>query len=375
MNAHSRIAVAEPPLRSEIVALRADTIERIDGWEAVAARPSEPNSFAERWFVEASVRRLDVPTAARLLIVREEGQLIGLMPICIASKYGRMPVRHVENWLHYNSFFGAPLVRRGFESFFWHRALALLDADPDVPAFLHLVAFDGNGPLAGALLGARRGSAVVHRSTRALLASDLDPAAYYAATVRKKKRKEIGRLQSRLAELGDVAARRLTPGDRLDDWIDAFLRLERSGWKGRAGAALANDERTAAFMRDAMSGAFAAGRLEVVRLDLGDRPIAMLVNFLAPPGSFSFKIAFDEEFARFSPGVLIQLANYDLLDLPGVDWMDSCAVENHPMINSMWGERRRLVRISVPLRGWRRRATFAACRTLETISATTRRLR
>ena len=342
-------------------------------WDAVAARASEPNAFAERWFVEASTRHLDVPADAKMLIVRAEDQLIGMMPIIIAPKYGRMSVRHVENWLHYNSFFGAPLVRRSFETYFWHRALDLLDADSTAPAFLHLVALDGHGPLAQALLRARKGSAVVHRSTRAMLQSDLTPTEYYETTVRKKKRKEIGRLQHRLAETGSVNFNRLSNAGDIDMWIDAFLALEASGWKGRDGAALANARDTEGFVRDAMRGAFAAGRLEIIRLDVDGRVIAMLVNFLTAPGSFSFKIAFDEEFARFSPGVLIQLENLKILETPQIDWMDSCAVEDHPMINSLWGERREIVRISVPLKGKRRRATFAACRALETASALVRR--
>lgn len=374
MNALLGYPVATPAVRrrSEIVPLRAYLDDPDSAWDAVAARPSEANAFAERWFVEAGVRNLSLPADARMLVVRAEGQLIGLMPICVSGKYGRMPVRHVENWLHYNCFFGAPLVRRSFEAYFWHRALSLLDADRGAPSFLHLVALDGQGPLTQALLRARRGSAIVHRSTRALLASDLSPAAYYETTVRKKKRKELGRLQHRLAETGTVGFTRLAGNDELEPWIDAFLALEASGWKGREGAALANARETEAFVRDALRGAFVAGRLEMIRLDVDTRPIAMLVNFLTPPGSFSFKIAFDEDFARFSPGVLVQLENLKILESPTVDWMDSCAVEDHPMINSLWGQRRELVRVSVPLKGSRRRITFAACRTLERVSALAR---
>lgn len=362
-----------PRRRSEIVPLRDYLSDPDAGWDAVVARPSEPNAFLERWFMEASVRHLDLPVDARMLVVRAEDQLIGMMPIMVASRYGRMAVRHVENWLHYNSFFGAPLVRRSFESYFWHRALELLDADPGAPSFLHLVAMDGQGPLAEALLKARRGAAVVHRSSRAMLQSDLPSCEYYEKTVRKKKRKEIGRLQSRLAEIGQVRFCRLLDHEGLDAWIDTFIALEASGWKGREGAALANDRQTKNFVCDALRGAYATGRLEMIRLEVDRRVIAMLVNFLTPPGSFSFKIAFDEEFARFSPGVLIQLENLKILETRGIDWMDSCAVEDHPMINSLWAERREIVRISVPLRGKRRRATFATCRMLERASALVRK--
>lgn len=74
-------------------------------------------------------------------------------------------------------------------------------------------------------------------------------------------------------------------------------------------------------------------------LDLDERPLALLINFFAPPG-FSFKTAFDEDYARFSPGVLLQQANLDLLDDPAIAWVDSCAAPGHPMIDSVWRERR-----------------------------------
>jgi Acetyltransferase (GNAT) domain len=100
------------------------------------------------------------------------------------------------------------------------------------------------------------------------------------------------------------------------------------------------------------------------------RAIAMLINFRTPPGSWSFKIAYDEELARFSPGVLIELENLKrVLGDPAIDWMDSCAVADHPMINSLWGERRSIVQITVPLSGVRRRFTHALCRSAERASA------
>ena len=85
-----------------------------------------------------------------------------------------------------------------------------------------------------------------------------------------------------------------------------------------------------------MTGAADAGKLDMRALDLGGRPLAMLVNFLCPPGGFSFKTAFDEDYARFSPGVLLQRENLALLDRSGIDWTDSCAAADHPMIERIW---------------------------------------
>lgn len=348
-------------------------------WQALANDAAEANCFAEPWFMAASLAHLAADDALKLVEVRGSGgELLGLLPVGVGADYGRMRVRHLRNWKHHHHFLGTPLIRAGHERAVWAALLDCFDAADWAPGFLHLNGLVEGGPVHAGLAAAaaaRGGCAVVHRELRAELRSDLSPDEYYAHTVRKKKRKEIQRLANRLAELGAVATRGLERADEIAPWCDAFLALERSGWKGRAGSALACAPETEAFFRDAVAGAFAAGRLDFIRIDLDDAPIAMLVNFLAPPGSFSFKIAFDEAYARFSPGVLIQRENLRVLARDDIAWMDSCAAENHPMIDSLWGERRSIVRVTVPLRGLRRRLTHAICRALETAAAFRRRLR
>lgn len=102
----------------------------------------------------------------------------------------------------------------------------------------------------------------------------------------------------------------------------------------------------------------------------------MLINFIRPPGAYSFKIAYDEALARFSPGVMIEIENLKrFLTDSQAEWMDSCANENHPMINSLWMERRTLVQVAIPLKGVKRRMVYSICRTLETLSALVRQLK
>ncbi|MEA3017885.1 MAG: hypothetical protein QOI38_2607 [Sphingomonadales bacterium] len=337
-------------------------------WQALAGHASEPNCFQEPWFVRAGLAHLATEGDVRLIEARD-GELIGVIPLCVRSSLGRIPAPNVQNWRHHNDFLGTPLIRAGREADFWAALLAYLDEAPWARGFFHLNGLVEGGAVhaglsaAAAALG--RPAAVVQRQKRAALASNLSPEAYLEQTVRKKKRKELKRLAARLAELGSVASRTLAPGEDWRPWCDAFLALERSGWKGRNGSALACAPEREAFFRDALAGAAAAGRLQLRSLELDGRPIAMLVNFLVPPGSFSFKIAFDEDYARFSPGVLIQIDNLDILSRGDIGWMDSCAAENHPMIDSLWGERRTIARVSVPLRGVRRRLIYTACRLVE----------
>ena len=352
-------------------------------WSDLSANASEPNAFAEPWFAAAALRHLDPACDIHMLEVWSgcEGEqvLIGLLPLRVSRAYGRIPVKFVENWLHFHSFLGTPPVRAGRERDFWLAALTALDRSAWATNFIHLRALVEGGPVHRGLIEAAnqlgRPCDIVYKTERALLQSSLSPQDYYQRTVRKKKRKELKRLSSRLAELGAVETRTLEAEADLTHWCDAFLALERSGWKGESGSALGCSRSTELFFREALAGAFAAGKLEFLRLDLDGRPIAMLVNFLTAPGSFSFKIAFDEDYARFSPGVLIQIENLRILARGEVRWMDSCAAAEHPMINSLWGERRPIVRVTVPLGRPLHRLVFRVCRLLENGSAQLRRVR
>ncbi len=341
-------------------------------WEALANDASEPNPFAESWFVRPAIRHLGVEPQDKMISVWHGSALIGLVPVTTTARYGRMPIRHVENWIHYHCFAGTPLIRRGAEWAFWSVVIDALDRADWARNFVHIVGLNADGPVHQGLCDVRRAD-IVHQSERAMLSSTLDPESYHIATVRPKKRKELRRLRSRLDQLGQVKFCRLVEGDRLTPWIDNFLALESSGWKGRDGSALKANPATSAFFSEAIEGASRTGRLDMTCLAVDDKPIAMLVNFMTPPGAFAFKIAFDETFARFSPGVLLAIEYHKGLNRDDIDWTDSCAAEDHPMINSLWGERRKLVRVTVPLSGTRRQAVFQAARTIETIASKLRR--
>lgn len=353
------------PLTVRVVDPLSLSPELAAAWDRLAGEASEPNPFAERWCLQSALHLLDPERQARLVLVRDggDGPVIGIMPLAPAAHYGRLPLRHVTGWAHPNHFLGIPLVRAGFESLFWSILLGWCDAAPWARTLVQMPRLPEDGPLHRALIDVARvrgGEAeVVHREERALLESNLSPADYWDAAVRAKKRKELRRQANRLAEQGAVQFRRWQAGDQLDPWIDAFLDLEARGWKGRAGSALASHSDTTAWFRAILTAAGEAGKLDIRALDLNGRPLAMLVNFFAPPGGFSFKTAFDEDYARFSPGVLLQQVNLDLLDDPRIDWVDSCAAPGHPMIDSVWRERRALVWVNVSLSAAPDRLRFA----------------
>ena len=353
------------------------SVERVDAlaetlraeWQALELEAAEPNSFAEWWFASASVRHLAPAAGVRLALVRRAGRLIGAALLHCEEQYGRARIPHVENWLHCNQFVGAPLVRRGEEEAFWRAILLMLDSADWAPSFLHLWGMVEGGAVvrglesAAAALG--RACPRVHRRRRAAMASTLPAADYLARNLSSKRRSELGRRRRRLAELGRLEVRVLDSADELDGWCDDFLRLEGSGWKGVEGSALACSPARADFFREAIAGAHGEGRLHFLRMDLDGRPIAMITAFLAPPGAFGFKTAFDEGFARYSPGVLLQLDNLAALRRPGIEWIDSCSGDDQTSLNGLWSESREIVQLTVRLAGARRLITFAAACALD----------
>ncbi|WP_260922715.1 GNAT family N-acetyltransferase [Novosphingobium sp. 9] len=302
-----------------------------------------------------------------------EGRLAGLLPVIRAPRYYRYPLPQLASWVHDNCFLGAPLVERGCEVAFWRALLAWADRRAGTSLFLHLRSLPLSGPLHDALetvlTEQGRPGAVVHREARALLASDLSPEAYLEASLTGKKRKELRRQSARLSELGHVAVERQEDGEGIAAWCEEFLALEAKGWKGEAGSALASAPGTRALFVESLAGAAGQGRLERLTLRLNGGPIAMLASFLTSPGAFSYKTAFDESFARYSPGVLLQRENLAMLERPGIDWTDSCASADHPMIDHLWRERRVVGRYSIAIGGALRRALFTRLLRAETARA------
>ncbi len=338
----------------------------ITAWDNLADNAAEANPFNESWFLLSALRQFDPNGKVQLAQIWTEaegkGQLIGLMPIASEKNYGRWPFPHLTNWLHYNAFSGVPLVRRGYEHQFWRILLPRLDANAGSNLFFHINGIIADGPLAVALAeiasDQSRRFAEVHRMERALLLPGLSSDAYFEHNVRGKKRKELRRQKNRLSEIGALTFDRKTDAADLAEWIESFLVLENSGWKGAEGSALSCSVQTRNLFADALSGAATQGKLERLTYRLDGRPIAMLANFHTAGGSFSFKTAFDEDLSRFSPGVLLQIENFDLLDRPGFQYCDSCAAEGHPMIDGLWSDRRAIGRYSVAIGGGLRRATF-----------------
>jgi CelD/BcsL family acetyltransferase involved in cellulose biosynthesis len=312
-------------------------------WEALAAAALEPNPFFEHWLLLPALRAFGARHDVRIVCVWRGAELCGLFPFQLASRYKGLPIRALDSWRNPHGLLGTPLIARDrgrecFSALFrWLRGqrIATLVQFSYVPA---------GGPVHQALIDAlntgRHASRLADIYSRGLLCRDENADAYINSALSVQSRQKLRRSEKRLHEQGRVTHRVLKPGDDVQVWIDDFLRVEASGWKGARGSALSCTETNRRFINEAFTTAFKRGRLVMVGIDVGGLPIARYSGFVAGEGSFAFKTAYDENFRRFAPGLLAELDMIRAFHaLPGVRWMDSITGPSNSTIDRLWKHR------------------------------------
>ena len=318
--------------------------------EALAAACDDTNSQYEIYALAPAMEHLRGGTDVRVALLwsdaNESGkrELVGAVPYRVTYGYFGLPLPVWRAWYHIHSYICTPLLKRGHERHALRRFLAL--ADQAGAAFVEFPMFEAGSAFDAALVEIaerqQRHVAETDRHERAFLKSGLTEEEYLATHIRKKKRKEFNRLWNRLSELGELRLA-VHDGTNVEDWLNRFLRLEAGGWKGKRGTALKADAEQRAYFEKLCRGAAAQGKLHCTEITLDGKPLAMLSSFRAGSGLYTFKIAFDEAYSRYSPGVLLMLKLIgEVLRDNRTAWADSCAIPGHPMIDHIWAERRQM---------------------------------
>jgi len=337
--------------RLDAAALR----ELLPDWEALAADAAEPNPFYEHWMLLPALEAYGVRDF-HSLAVWDSGTLIGLFPLRAQRHFHGLPVRSLGCWRHRNMLlWGVPLVRAKSAA----KCIAALLESGRAP----LVEFDwisAGGPFYGALVEAAAGCGATWAPsdayTRAVLLRERDPRPRFNSNMKNNLR----RWQARLAPHGEVTPVRLAPGDDVAAWTEEFMRLETSGWKGRAGSALACREDDRRFTEQVFAEAHRRGRLAITGLDLDGRPLARHCMLIAGEGAFTYKIAYDETHEKCSPGILGEVDNVrQFMEAPGPRWIDSNTARENTSYGRVWKDRITVQRVAVGTGGAGRLAVAA----------------
>jgi CelD/BcsL family acetyltransferase involved in cellulose biosynthesis len=309
-------------------------------WRALATQALEPNVFYDPVFALAAAPVFGNPGA--VLVWSKSDTLIGLFPARIERRYGMIAT--LTGWTHPYAPFGAPLVDRDEADAAIAGFLDHVEANEKLPALVMLpfVATEGAFAAALATVLLRRGGAmeIFGAHQRALLAPENARRVYLDHAVPHKKLKELRRQRRRLLEQGPLQTVFAHGADEIPRALAHHLALEASGWKGQRGSAAGQDGAVRGFIESALGALAADGNVRIARLMQNGHAIATAITLRSGASAWFWKIAYDEDFARYSPGVQLSLdLTEHLLTEPEIQRVDSCATADHPMIDHLWRER------------------------------------
>ncbi len=279
-----------------------------------------------------------------VLLAWEEGvepaRLVGLWALQKRSVMTFWPARLEARPYNY-AFLSTPVIDPAFAGEVVPAFFAAIRNDPALPNVVSLKEMDADSQAYAAIQKTIADEHHAHLTlTRSLRPSvSREKGVKNSGSTRKKLRQDWNRL-SALGRLEMVNER---TADATKAAYEQFLDLEKRSWKGDKGTAILCSERDAEFTRRLIDDLAAEGNASVALLRLDGRAIAAQVLMYCGTTAFTWKIAFDAEFAKYSPGVLlVDKMTEQLFAETDVQAIDSCSAEGSFMAQ-IWTGRKTMV--------------------------------
>ncbi len=330
----------------------------VSQWRTLAERAVEPNGYyLPDWELAVNAFASGRTGASALGAWSDAAQdgaarLIGLMPVVAMSRAYKIPLPALASAHPYGTLC-TPLLDRDAAP---AAAAQLMRAARKAGAhalILREISLDGAAMKAFDEVLRHEGLRphVLQSHLRACLDATRDADQLLRDALGHKKLKELRRQRHRLAEYGAIRFEVARRPQQVAAALETFLGLEASGWKGKRGTALMQDEGDVSFIRRAAPALAANGQCEIVTLHADIMPVAAAIVLRHQDRAFYFKLGIDERFAKFSPGVQLTLdLTRHLCADPAIATADSTAAADHPMINPIWRGRFAIGDVLIPLR-------------------------
>ena len=350
--AREQVAVARPTRRYDVITCRsaADAAPYLASWAQLAATALEVNPFYEPWMLLPALSLFGSRNTEIALVCETDPnaggrvRVIGVFPLEYTRSFRGLPIRTVRLWKHPHCFLCTPLICSDATSECWNTFFAWLKGQRR-GTILQMPCQAVDGPYFHELLGHIRQSGQTLQLqdlyARAVMKLDRDAETYMQQHMGKSTLKTLRSRRKKLEEQGALQSLSISAEADIEPWLCNFLKLEASGWKGNSGTAMGCSPVNQDYFRQICTAAHQQGRLAMLSLELNGEPIAMQVDVHAGQAAFGFKIAFDDRFSRFSPGmVLVQDSMIRAHTQRRMDWMDCCAAAGNETTNHLWGQRR-----------------------------------
>ena len=311
-------------LRPHLVSIADLGPAQVSAWHDLVRRAAEPNPFFEPAYLEATVRYRRTPVT--LVTVSDGADMVACLPLYSHERMSRfrLPMWGIPNVL------GIPHVDPTCAETSLRTAIEFLSTrwGPRRILRLHRVPVDGTvGPMLLAALKETRCSSLEPAPSICPFVKRRPKPTYLDETLTGRTRRKLGQKRRNFERvLGD----RLRVVDRgaEPEAIERFLTLEAAGWKGVAHTAMLSTAGEADFFRAVCSSFAADNRLRLLSLEKGGVAVAMRCDVVAGERLFSLKMTYDERFAQFSPGLLLEVDSVQVFHESAATWLYSAT--NYP---------------------------------------------
>lgn len=246
------------------------------------------------------------------------------------------------------AFLSTPVVDPAFAMEVMPAFFAAICKNPKLPHVVSLKEMDADSQAYAAIQKTIADQDLAHL----VLTQSLRPAVTRAKGVKTSgsTRKKLRQDWNRLSALGKLELVNARNAEATRVAFEEFLVLEKRSWKGEKGTAILCSQRDTAFTRRLIGDLAAEGNASVAVLRLDGRTIAAQVLLYCGTTAFTWKIAFDGEFARYSPGVLVvDKMTEQLFAATDVQAIDSCSAQDSFMAQ-IWTGRKAMVDMVVDVR-------------------------
>lgn len=322
------------------------TLDLAPHWDDLVSRAA-PNVFMNPVALVAATATGFAPIRV-LLAWKDEGaarKLVGIWGLQLRQVAPLWPM--VLDALPYKyAFVSSPVVDPAYADPVIDAFFSAIE-NSTLPKALNIPSLDTEGPIFAAIVNslARRGiePLVLSKLSRPYVTSE--SGVKRTGSTRKKLRQDFNRLSA----LGTVEIVNDRTAPAVQPAFEAFLALEQASWKGGRGTALLSHSSDAAFVRRLIHDLATRQAASVAHLRVDGKTVAAQVLMYCGDTAYTWKIAYDASFGKYSPGtLLVDRITDELLSGPDIRAVNSCAAESSFM-GQLWSGRRSMADMLVDI--------------------------
>ena len=330
------------------VTIQSPNVELGADWDDLVSR-AHPNVFMS----PAALRAADATHFAKLhvLLAWDEDtrprRLVGLWAMQERRRWPFWPA--VLDALPFEyAFLSSPVIDKDVTADVMPAFFKAIAAAPDMPRVILMKSLDTEAASYSPMI-----QSIEARGGRALTIKTESRPVIWRDTTEKpssERRKKLRQGWKRMSAIGVTAMVAVTEPEAVALAVETFLDLEFKSWKGAAGTALLCRDEDATFVRRMIGDLAVQGHAMVESLQIDGRTIATQILLLSGMMAYTWKTAFDQAYAKFSPGaVMIDKLTERLFATSRITGIDSCSVEGSFM-GELWRDRRAMADVLVKVR-------------------------